>query len=55
LLTKLLEWRRVRLSIFLESILIALLGGVLVSSIGYYAEKFGITTLSFCIAHAALA
>jgi len=41
--------------IFLESILSAILSSVLISSTGYYAEKFRITTLSFCVAHAALA
>ncbi len=41
--------------IFLESILSAILSGILISSTGYYAEKFRITTLSFCVAHAALA
>lgn len=41
--------------IFLESILSAILSSILISSTGYYAEKFRITTLSFCVAHAALA
>ncbi len=41
--------------IFLESILSAILSSILISSVGYYAEKFRITTLSFCVAHAALA
>jgi len=41
--------------IFLDSIISAILSSVLISSVGYYAEKFEITTLSFCIAHAALA
>ncbi len=41
--------------IFLESILSAILSSILISSVGYYVEKFRITTLSFCVAHAALA
>lgn len=41
--------------IFLESILSAILSSILISSTGYFAEKFRITTLSFCVAHAALA
>ncbi|RLI02187.1 hypothetical protein DRO30_03025 [Candidatus Bathyarchaeota archaeon] len=41
--------------IFLESIVSAVLSSALIASVGYYAEKFKITTLSFCVAHAALA
>jgi len=41
--------------IFLESIISAILSSILIASTGYYAEKFRITTLSFCVAHAALA
>ena len=41
--------------IFLESVLSAILSSILIASVGYYAEKFRITTLSFCVAHAALA
>jgi len=41
--------------IFLESIVSAVLSSILITSVGYYAEKFRITSLSFCVAHAALA
>lgn len=41
--------------IFLEAILTAILSAVVTSLVGYYAEKLRMTTLSFCVTHAALA
>jgi len=36
-------------------VVLAALTSLLISCVGYYAEKFGITSVSFCITHAALA
>ena len=41
--------------ILVEPLISAVFSGALISSIGYYVEKFKITSLSFCVAHAALA
>lgn len=41
--------------IFVEAILSSVLSAITASLVGYYAEKLRVTTLSFCITHAALA